>query len=469
MLSTVLLVVGVSAISFTSPAIAAEKPEATELEKVRAYVQPSIVYLNTAWTGYIYDTVNDRYLNGGDPFTVGYRCSGYVVNPDGYIATAGHCVTRDSDLLRDFKVKGARWALENGYYQNPDLKIKDVVGDYEVEPEEGTDLDDLQLDIEASWGIETSGVKTGQQYAARLIEAQPFTKGDHALLKVSAENLQALPLADGEPEVGQDVVAVGYPASVDDVTDASSFTPSYKDGSISSKKTQGDGLYNTYEISAAVSGGMSGGPTVGLDHEVVGVNSFGIVGEPQAFNFISASSLLEELMSGAGVKNTLGTISEAYIAGIDAYFAGERDESIESLQKVLDEQPSNEMAQEFIKKAKALDEGGGLLPVLLIALAVLAIAGGAGAVMMRRGKKTGGDAAAGSATSASQQPVIAPSQSPGEPARTTSAATTTATLEPKAAEGAESQTKAKFCPSCGDSIEEKERFCANCGTPIATG
>jgi hypothetical protein len=461
--------VALATVAFAGGATAAEKPDATELEKVRAYVQPSIVYLETEWTGYIHDTVNDGYLKNGDAFTVGYRCSGYVVNPNGYIATAGHCVTRDSDLIDDFKSAGARWAIENGYYQNKNLKPRDVVGDYEVEPEEGTDLDDLQLDVLASWGIETSGVKTGQQYTARVIESQQFTKGDHALLKVEAKNLQALPLADAEPEVGQDIVSVGYPASVDEVTDETSYTPSYKDGSISSKKTQGNGLYNTYEISAAVSGGMSGGPTVGLDHNVIGVNSFGIIGEPQAFNFISAASLLKELMSGAGVKNTLGPVSRNYIAGIDAYFAGERDESIESLQKVLDEQPSNEMAQEFIKKAKALDEGGGLLPVLLIALAVLAIAGGAGAVMMRRGKKTGGDAAAGSATSASQQPVIAPSQSPGEPARTTSAATTTATLEPKAAEGAESQTKAKFCPSCGDSIEEKERFCANCGTPIATG
>ena len=51
----------------------------------------------------------------------------------------------------------------------------------------------------------------------------------------------------------------------------------------SSRKTQGNGLYNTYEISFAVPGDISGRPTVGLNHKVIGVNSFGIIREPQAF------------------------------------------------------------------------------------------------------------------------------------------------------------------------------------------
>jgi len=450
------------AISFTAaPVAAAEKPDATELEKVRAYVQPSIVYLDIQWTGYVVDTINNQVLKWGEPFTLAYRCSGYVVNPNGYIATAGHCVLRDAELIESFKLQGARWALENGYYQNPDLTVEDVIGGYSVEPREGTDLDDLQLDVVAAWGIATSGVKTGQQYNARVVDAQPFDKGDHALLKVEAKNLQALPLAGSEPEVGQEVVSVGYPASVDAVTDPT-FSPSYKDGSISSKKTTGGGQYNAYEISAAVSGGMSGGPTVDLDHKVIGVNSFGIVGEPQAFNFIKASSLLRELLADAGVKNTLGPISRDYFAGLDAYFNGDRDEAIELLQKVLDEQPSNEMAQEFIKKARALDEGSNLLPILLT-LAAVALAGGAVATTMRRRRTPATATATQAAATFTPQPALTQS-APDSPSA--GAGTTTATPEHLPADGAETSTRPKFCPSCGDPVQDEERFCSNCGEPV---
>ena len=57
-----------------------------------AYTQPSVVYIGSTWTGYVYDTYNKLYLNNGKPFTLDFQCTGFVVNPDGYIATAGHCV-----------------------------------------------------------------------------------------------------------------------------------------------------------------------------------------------------------------------------------------------------------------------------------------------------------------------------------------------------------------------------------------
>ena len=40
-----IIAAALAALSFTTAPAVAEKPEATELEKVRAYVQPSVVYL----------------------------------------------------------------------------------------------------------------------------------------------------------------------------------------------------------------------------------------------------------------------------------------------------------------------------------------------------------------------------------------------------------------------------------------
>lgn len=82
-------------------------PQATELERVSAYTQPSVVYLQMDWSGRVWDRFNKQYLNDGTPFFLSFGCTGFVVNPDGWIATAGHCV--DPDEVRPaFYAEAAR-------------------------------------------------------------------------------------------------------------------------------------------------------------------------------------------------------------------------------------------------------------------------------------------------------------------------------------------------------------------------
>ena len=81
--------------------------------QVAPLVQPSVVYETVSWSGYVYDRYNHQYLRN-KPFTVTMQCTGFVVNPDGYVATAGHCVAPDGgkDALRH---QAAEWALQNYY------------------------------------------------------------------------------------------------------------------------------------------------------------------------------------------------------------------------------------------------------------------------------------------------------------------------------------------------------------------
>lgn len=453
-----IIAAALAALSFTTAPAVAEKPEATELEKVRAYVQPSVVYLGVEYSGYVWDVFNKQYIDEQRPVTVTSQCTGYVVNSNGYIATAGHCVAPDTKSKDAIKNAAAELAIGNGYYTSTDLTPADVVGDYRIRNQAGEGADP-EVAVFAGWGVAAGGIQSGQSYPARVIEYQDFEKGDAALLKVEAKDLQAIKLVTSEPEVGHDIVSIGYPKSVDDVTDLT-YAPSFKDGSVSSKKTTAGGLFKTYEISAAMSGGMSGGPTVDLKHRVIGFNSFNILGEEQQFNFVRPSALTKELLSGAGVKNTLGPVSTDYNRGLDAYFDGDRDQAIESLQKVLDAQPSNELAQEFIKKSKALEDSGGLLPIALVALVVLALAGGGAAVLVRRGRQRGVadptpvQAAAPHPTLTQTSPTIT------EPGAALSTATTVVEREP--------ERKANFCPSCGDPVHDGEKFCSNCGTRLTS-
>jgi hypothetical protein len=174
-----------------------------------------------------------------------------------------------------------------------------------------------------------------------------------ALLKVEQTNLPTIQLAtDGDVAIGTSVLSVGYPASSDAVTDAT-LEPTFKDGRISSRRTRENGLLPVYEISAALTGGMSGGPTVNLDGDVIGVNSFSIAGEVQQFNFVTPASLVTEMLTRNGVSNEPGPIDGLYRQALVDFFAGDYTAAVAGFEQVLDRVPSHPQAEEYRARAVA--------------------------------------------------------------------------------------------------------------------
>ena len=250
-----------------------------------------------------------------------------------------------------------------------------------------------QRTVKVSWGASVSGIKSEDSRPARVIANQSFNNGDTSLLKVNTTNLNALPLYEGENlETGTEIASIGYPASVDRVADPD-YTPSIKTGQISAMKTRGGGLTEVYEVDAAVSGGMSGGPTVTMDGEVAGVNSFSPMGESQAFNFVQPVSHLQELIKSEGVDTKLSETTKQYRAGLTAFFDGEKATAVKNLTAVVEDQPANGFASEYLKKAKDLpnppppeDEGVSTTLLLIIGggLLLLALLGGLAFMLLRR-------------------------------------------------------------------------------------
>jgi serine protease Do len=492
----------------TSPSASSGATAPTELERVSAYTQPSVVYIDITWTGYVFDTFNKLYLNNEKPFQLSFQCTGYVVNPNGYIATAGHCVD-PAEVIPSFKVKAAEWALGNGYYQATDLTLEDVLGfnDYKVENADGKAKPDLK--VTTAWSVSAGGVETGKALPARVVKWRSFDQGDGAMLKVEATNLNALPLSETDIEIGTEVVAIGYPGSVDLVADAT-FTPSYKEGAISSKKTVSNGLLTVYEISAAVSGGMSGGPTVNLKGEVIGFNSFGINSdiETQQFNFVRPVGTVRELLGDAGAAPELSQDSQDYRAGLDAFFAGDKTTAVEKLSSVVDNQPTNELASEYLEKsenlpdppkAEATDEGGNMGLIIGIVVGVVVLLAILAAVLLMLSKRKKG----GSSAPSSHAYTGPPPASSGYPQQTGSATapggSSTAVLAPPAPASGQSQQSASpaappaasptappppapatapqqaqteivdettFCQNCGTKGEPGQKFCKHCGTAL---
>lgn len=360
--STKVAVAGLAATAaFTlAPAASAAEVEGAS-DQVEPTTQSAIVYLETTWSGRVFDTFKYDgeqigYLRD-KPFTVTSRCTGFVVNPAGYIVTAGHCIEHTEAIEERLIAQAAAWR----YPTDPsadELTFKQYLGlvmeDYRVEGTERKGRPDRVVD--AAFGIALSGESSGSALPARVLSVKGFDNGDVALLKVERDDLPALELAtDSDIEVRDPVVSIGFPLSVDLVTDAD-FQPSYKDGTVSSVKTISDGLLEVYEVNADVSGGMSGGPTVDDEGRVVGLNSFGVAGEPQNFNFIRPVEIIEEMLNDEGVTNEIGSVQQSFEAGLDAYFAGDKESAVSHLDDVLAQSPSHELAQEFRAKAAQLPD-----------------------------------------------------------------------------------------------------------------
>ncbi|MDQ3157930.1 MAG: trypsin-like peptidase domain-containing protein [Actinomycetota bacterium] len=469
---------------------APEKPNKTTL--ISAYVGPSIVYVAITWKARVYEGLNARYAGdetGAEPgnavvFEINSHCTGYVVNHDGYIATAGHCLD-PKEQLAAFKVAAAEWAVE----RNKDTEW--FVGDPTVE--EVLETAKLRVDsavedrrnpdrfVTASWGTEK-----GQSFNARVVSYQRLaTTGDAGLIKVDATGLQAIRLAESNDlETGTEVVSIGYPGKVKDVTDED-YAPSYKDGQINSRKTIGQGILTVYEVSTGMAGGMSGGPTVNLAGDVVGFNSFGASAETEQFNFVGPTSMVKELMADAGIKNDLGSLSKNYNAGLDAYFDGDKDRSVSSLQAVLDEQPRHELALKYLRLAKKLPDPFPIGLVAVIGAGALAIIGGGVALLLRR-TKGGGDGQDGPTGGDSPSPAPYEPSAPvyeSSPAQAAAGGSTTVMDSPQPvsspipatepsqpagfqAPAGQPQAALHFCAACGTKVEPGARFCFNCGKPV---
>lgn len=505
-----LALVGSLVLMMATPGVA--DAQSTPEEEAAALARPAIVYIEATWSAYVQDHEGD-WLNEGEPFTGGWTCTGFVVNPSGYVATAGHCTDGAQEMA---VMAGVDYWVEQGWAtaeEAPEL-FQTGMMNWKVEGENSGSPPAVEYHVQH--GKATSGMSTGEAWPARLIESKPMEEGDVALLKVEQSNLPVVELASSEDvAIGTPILSIGYPGTSDLVVDAT-LEPTFKDGKISSSKTREGGLIPVYEISAAVSGGMSGGPTVDLDGRVVGINSFGINSqiETQQFNFVSPSTLLSEMLARNGVVNELGPVDTLYREGLDLFYAGSYAAAIETFDEVLDRVPSHQQAQEFrVRAANAgpdtapeepeavADEpaadssGGGISPLVLVGgLVALLVIGGLAFVVARSRGRSKKDAPPQS-PSAPVEPVATPQAAPEHPAAGNGAPAPVGAPEPQpvsagvngepapvterqplgfaapspeqSAPAAVAPPASVFCVYCGTAGTPGAPFCAQCGQPVA--
>jgi serine protease Do len=382
--SRAFVLIGFVAAAIASPfALGGEQaPPVTPLERVAALVQPSVTYLSITWTAAIYDRYNQSIVGSGQTVAqAGFQCSGFFVSPNGHVMTASHCTEYNSEV-RDALIQAAgEWTWKNNYYAGSvtEREALDQAQSYfEVRKPQST--------VTVVWSRAADG-SNPVNLPARQIGTRQFLQGDVALLKLETQNTIPLELATNDVQIGTPIVAVGFPGEVDDVTDADKVNPSFKDGTISSKKTIAGGLRGVYEVSAAIAGGMSGGPTVDDEGRVVGINSFGATYQTEQFNFVSPSSIAEELLKDKGIPQTESKDAALLREGISAVLDRKRNKALDALGQIVDREPDWQIAATYRARALALPKESGGLPIWaipLLAIGGACLLGGGGLLLSRR-------------------------------------------------------------------------------------
>jgi hypothetical protein len=361
---------------------AAAAPSSPE-ERAAAIARPAVVFVEVDWQGWVRDPRTGEVFGGAEGYRTTTSCSGVVVHEDGRVLTAGHCVDPGpfggGGALIDLAIAEL---TELGRVRDPEKAAAQLAEHAVVEGEKTGSGPLRDIRVTRVVGDGDSSDNPGTDVApATVTELMEPEAGDVALLKVPRTGLPALTLADEDDRpAGTPILAIGFPASVGRATDPST-EPTNKNGQISARRSLDGKPY--YEISAAASQGMSGGPLVDMDGRVLGLVTAAPAGETQSFNLATASTSALELLRGNGITPGPGAIDRNFNAGLTHYFDGDYAEAVEFFDAVLAATPDHRQAQEYRARAEEHGSGGpGLLVILIVVCGGIAVLSGAAATIL---------------------------------------------------------------------------------------
>ena len=284
--------------------------------------------------------------------------SGFIVHPDGYIATNGHVVQRfyemnEVQLAKEFLEKAVAQACGPALAMVPDgarrMRLQVIAAD-PVNRGKVQLFKRLQVHL-----------STGEIYAAEIKAYSPAIKSeeapsastkasagtvlepersgkDVAILKIDTRDLPTVRLASSSAtlKLGELIFILGYPGVVlnhDFLSRKSQLEASVTVGHVSGFKID---LTNrrVIQTDASITWGNSGGPAFNLQGEVIGVATFistTIEGDQaiQGFNFLIPVDSVREFARQIGVVPEPDTLfMREWSQGVKAYFAGEYRRSL---------------------------------------------------------------------------------------------------------------------------------------------
>jgi hypothetical protein len=464
------------------------RPHAKPEERAAALIRPSVMFLAGEGYGLVRlpnGEILSQFGRGSSvPFLATWGCTAFVVNPDGWVATAGHCVDPASAKL--LILKRAANEYRSQFPDAPESREPAVTFEW-LQKNARVEGDTAGQGPRVSFTVMSgTGTTVAEKLPASVVDFRPLGKGDAALLKIAKRNLPSSELGtDADVTIGTPILAVGFPESTQTVT-GPPLDPTYKSGKVSKKSIMGSSP--EYEVDAAMSEGMSGGPTIGLNGKVVGVNSFAPAGETQAFNFIAPADGVAAMLAGRGVKAMLGPADVFYRKGLSHFYSGRYTDAINDFDQALAMSPGYPGLDDLRTSAFNLRQQYGdaswfsgavlLWYIVISVVSVVSVAAGLTFMALKMHRPPlptaaapemtpvpGGPPTVGGVTgeSAGTQAIT-----PVEPASIPEVTDDTSGVQPLRLipRQQSAANEPHFCASCGAEHHPAERFCPNCGKQI---
>lgn len=150
-----------------------------------------------------------------------------------------------------------------------------------------------------------------KSYSAKVIGNDPST--DLAVLKISETNLPTIPYGNSEDvKLGQWVLAVGYPLTLETTVTAGIVSAKYRNIGINQSKSGNNAIESFIQTDAAVNPGNSGGALVNSRGELIGINSAiaSPTGSYAGYSFAIPSNIVKKVVTDM-IK--YGNVQRAYL------------------------------------------------------------------------------------------------------------------------------------------------------------
>jgi hypothetical protein len=293
----------------------------------------------------------DSYEVKPDPDTE--NGTGFIIHPDGWIATNGHVVKPvykdDEEHITNFLEQAAQAACGPGLKKLPEARRKPRMAAILKDPEnrKGVKLT-KKLDVYLPTGEGRQGFPAVVKAYSPPIDPDLLPKDgskptppmlDAALIKIEATNLPTVrlaPSAGSAVALGQQLVIVGYPGVVvwhDFLSKKSRAEATVTFGRVSAFRLDVNERW-ILQTDAPISWGNSGGPAFNIRGEVVALATFistSLEGDQaiQGFNFLIPIDSIHALVKQLGVTpSTDSPFTRAWDQAVEAFIAGRYAEVI---------------------------------------------------------------------------------------------------------------------------------------------
>jgi serine protease Do len=329
-----------------------------QLEASILLVKPAVVLLSNEVAADVTVNCGTGPVHRVQPDPIYETGSGFIIHPDGFIATNGHVVQRfyemnESQLAKEFRERAVAQACGPALAMVPDGARKERLQAIAADP-----VNRGKVQLFKRLQVHLS---TGEIYAAEIKAYSPAIKPDEAppggmrasvgtavepersgkdvaILKIDTHDLPTVRLAASSAslKLGEPIFVLGYPGVVlnhDFLSRKSQLEASVTVGRVSGFKID---LTNrrVIQTDASITWGNSGGPAFNLQGEVIGVATFistTIEGDQaiQGFNFLIPVDSIHEFARQVGVAPEADSLfMREWSQGVTAYFAGEYRRSL---------------------------------------------------------------------------------------------------------------------------------------------